>query len=68
MNIDIEALQRRIESRTGQRVDIVFVNYIKPHTTSQHSLEHQLKEIGEKANEKSSAVRRNTGECLTDYA
>ena len=52
MNIDIEALQRRIESRTGQRVDIVFVNYIKPHTTSQNGLEHQLKEIGEKANEK----------------
>lgn len=52
MNIDIEALQRRIESRTGQRVDIVFVNYIKPNTTSQNSLEHQLKEVEEKANDK----------------
>lgn len=52
MNIDIEALQRRIESRTGKRVDIVFVNYIKPHTTSQNSLEPQLQKIGEKTNDK----------------
>ena len=57
MNIDIEALQRRIESRTGRRVDIVFVNYIKPHTTSQiefshyKKLEHQLKETGGKLND-----------------
>ncbi|UPI12495.1 hypothetical protein [Bacillus phage SBSphiJ4] len=58
MSIDIEALQRRIESRTGQRVDIVFVDYIKPHTTAQtefrhyEKLERQLKEIGEKSNDK----------------
>lgn len=52
MTIDIEALKQRIESRTGQRVDIVFVDYIKPHMTPQIELEHQLKKIGEKTNEK----------------
>ncbi|QZA70180.1 hypothetical protein 278BB001_29 [Bacillus phage 278BB001] len=46
MSINIEALKQRIESRTGQRVDIVFVNYIKPHMTPQNGLEPQLQKIG----------------------
>ncbi|APZ82686.1 hypothetical protein Goe25_02290 [Bacillus phage vB_BsuM-Goe25] len=52
MSIDIKALQQRIQSRTGQRVDIVFVNYIKPCTASQNGLKRQLKKTGEKSNDK----------------
>ncbi|UJJ74781.1 hypothetical protein [Bacillus phage BM-P1] len=52
MSIDIKALQQRIQSRTGQRVDIVFVNYIKPCTAAQNGLKSQLKKTGEKSNDK----------------